>query len=71
MVNRQGSDDDRKPSGRQQERDALVERAMQRPGIREVMRVYEDWKRADRVLGSHRLIAGWRGIVGGRANDGP
>lgn len=55
-------------SARQERRDALFEQAMERPGIREVMRVYEDWKQADRALDSHRAIAAWRGNVANRAN---
>ncbi|MXW18664.1 MAG: hypothetical protein F4X60_00760 [Gemmatimonadetes bacterium] len=63
MATRQGRDDAPNPVGRQQARDALMNQAMQRPEIRTVMRVYEDWKRADRVLASHCSIAGWRGTV--------
>lgn len=39
--------------------DALFERATERPGVREVMRVYEDWKRVDRGLESYRAAVKW------------
>ncbi len=35
---------------REQARAALLEDALKRPGIREVMRVYEDWRHVDRGL---------------------
>ncbi len=53
---------------RQKERDELLEEALRRPGIREVMKVYEDWKRADRALESHRAIERWKGEITTRSN---
>ena len=41
-------------SKREQARAALVEDALKRPGISEVMRVYENWRYADRGLDSYR-----------------
>lgn len=32
----------------------LLQEALERPGIREIMRVYEDWRQADRGLDSYR-----------------
>ena len=34
--------------------DALIQKAMERPGIREVMGVYEDWKRTDESIEPYR-----------------
>ena len=42
------------PSTREQERTALIEGALKRPGIREIMRVYEDWRQVDRGLDPYR-----------------
>ena len=41
-------------SKREQAGAALVEEALKRPGISEVMRVYENWRYADRGLDSYR-----------------
>lgn len=68
MANRQLPDRPQEVTTRQHQRDALLQEAMHRPGIREVMRVYEDWKRADRVVESHRAITGWRGRITNRTN---
>ena len=35
--------------------DALIRRVTERPGVRRVMRVYEDWKRLDRALEPYRV----------------
>lgn len=32
----------------------LLQEALERPGIRDLMRVYEDWRQADRGLDSYR-----------------
>ena len=43
------------PSGtREQAHGELLQEALVRPGIREIMRVYEDWRRVDRGLDSYR-----------------
>ena len=42
------------PSIREQARATLLEDALKRPGIREVMRVYEDWRHVDRGLEPYR-----------------
>ena len=47
------------PSAREQARAALVEDSLKRPGIREVMRVYENWRHADRGLNSYRAATHW------------
>lgn len=47
------------PSVREQARAALVEDALKRPGIREVMRVYENWRHADRGLDTYRAATHW------------
>ena len=41
-------------SVREEERVALLEEALGRPGIREAMKVYQDWQRADRGLDAYR-----------------
>ena len=47
------------PSAREQARAALIEDVLKLPGIREVMRVYENWQRADRGLDSYRAATHW------------
>ena len=42
-----------RPSTREPSRVKLLKEALERPGIREVMRVYEDWRQADRGLDSY------------------
>ena len=39
----------------EQEHATMLEEALKRPGIREVMEVYESWQRADKGLDSYRL----------------
>lgn len=39
--------------------DALIQRATERPGIREMMRVCEDWERADRAMDAYRSATTW------------
>lgn len=39
---------------REQAHAALLKEALQRPGIQEIMRVYEDWRRVDHGLDSYR-----------------
>ena len=41
-------------STREKARTELVEEALNKPGIREIMRVYEDWRHVDRGLDSYR-----------------
>ena len=41
-------------SAREQARTALLENALKRPGIREIMRVYEDWRHVDHGLDAYR-----------------
>ena len=45
------------PSTRQKAHGALLEDAIARPGIREIMRVYEDWQHADHGLDPYRALA--------------
>ena len=40
---------------REQAYAALVKEAQKRPGIREIMSVYEDWRRVDRGLEPYRM----------------
>ena len=49
---------DPRPRDRTQAHAMLLEDALERPGIREVMRVYEDWQQADHGLDSFRAITG-------------
>ena len=45
---------DSPPSKRERERAAMLEAALRRPGVREVMEVFGAWQRADRGLDSYR-----------------
>ncbi len=42
------------PSRREREHANLLERALARPGVREVMDVYDNWREKDRGLNSYR-----------------
>ena len=42
------------PSDREQEHATLLKEALDRPGVRETMKVYHDWQRADRGLDAYR-----------------
>ena len=44
-------------SQREQEHAELLKEALSRPGIREVMQVYENWQRADRTMEPYRSAA--------------
>ena len=46
--------DETRTSGRARAHDALLEQALKRPGIPEIMRVYGDWRTADRGLDPYR-----------------
>ena len=39
---------------REQERSALLEEALARPDVREVMKIYAQWQRQDKGLDSYR-----------------
>lgn len=60
------------PSGRhsqrQQDCESLIREATARPGIREVMKVYGTWERADRGLDPHRAISRGRVVTTTRRN---
>ena len=45
---------DSPPSKRERERAAMLEEALRRPGVREVMEVFGAWQRADRGLDPYR-----------------
>ncbi len=49
-----GRSDQAKTSERARAHAALLEKSLKRPGIPEIMRVYGDWRTADRGLGSCR-----------------
>lgn len=36
--------------------DAILQEALSRPGVREVMKVYENWRMADEALAPYRQI---------------
>ena len=57
-------------TGRQRRARALLREAVQRPGVPEVTKVYEDWKRAERAVDSHRTIARSRGFFANRTDVG-
>ena len=42
--------------GREQSRQDLIDKALDHPGIREVMQVYEEWRYRDQGLEPHRAI---------------
>ena len=44
----------RSSSRREREHTELLERALARPGVREVMNVYDNWREKDRGLNSYR-----------------
>ena len=39
---------------RQREHEELLERALARPGIRDVMRVYDNWREKDRGMNAYK-----------------
>ena len=41
---------------RERERSALSEEALARPGVREVVKIYDQWKRQDQGLESYRAV---------------
>ena len=45
---------DSPPTTRADTHAELLQEALKRPGIRDVMRVYEDWRQADSGLDPHR-----------------
>ena len=53
-VTMAGRPSESRTSTREQTRAALLKDALDRPGIREIMRVYEDWRHVDRGLDSYR-----------------
>ncbi len=44
-----------KVSKREQAKDAMLEAALARPGVREFMEVFQSWEKADRGLDPYRL----------------
>lgn len=44
-------------SKRERERAAMLEEALARPGVRQVMEVYQNWQEADRAMEPYRLAA--------------
>lgn len=54
---------DSPPSRRERERAAMLEEALRRPGVREVMEVFGAWQRADRGLDPYRSATKEAGIV--------
>ena len=43
------------PSEREKKRAALLKEALDRPGVREAMKVFRDWQRADHGLDAYRI----------------
>ena len=41
---------------RKDQYDALVEQALKRPGVREVVNVYQDWREKDQKMDSYREL---------------
>ena len=50
-------------SNREQEYAAMLEEALARPGVREVMQVYQNYQKADKGLNPYRLATKHLGIV--------
>ena len=50
-------------SKREQEHADMLKEALARPGIREVMKVYQDYQQADMGLDAYRLVTRRRGKV--------
>lgn len=46
--------DKREASRREREHDAMLQEALARPGVREVMQVYGGWREKDRGLDAYR-----------------
>ena len=65
--------DEAKTSERARAHAALLKEALKRPGIPELMRVYGDWRTADRGLGPYRAAtkAPWRTTTTDHANPRP
>lgn len=60
----------RPQSKRERERAAMLEEALRRPGVREVMQVFDAWQRADRGLDAYRAATKetWTVITTDHAN---
>ena len=52
-----------KHSDRKQEHATMLKEALARPGIREVMQVYQNYQKADKGLDTYRLATKQPGIV--------
>lgn len=68
MLDHHAHDNTEEVSARERRRDELLREAIQRPGVREVLKVYESWKQADRAMDSHRMIAHPPGLGMNRTN---
>ena len=68
-----GRSDEAKTSERERAHAALLEEALKRSGIPEIMRVYGDWRTADRGLDPYRAAAKapWRTTTTDHANPRP
>ena len=58
------------PSDRAQKHAALLKEALDRPGVYEAMKVYQNWQRADRGLDAYRAATreGHISITSDRSN---
>ena len=65
--------DEAKTSERARAHAAMLEDALKRPGIPEIMRVYGDWRTADRGLDPYRAATKrpWRTTTTDHANPRP
>ena len=59
------------PGTRPQELSDLLRQALQQPGVRELMAVYEHWKTLEHVAQSHRQALGVRRIISASNVSGP
>ena len=57
-------------SKRSEERAAMLKEALGRPGMREVMEIYDGWRRADKALDAYRAVRkkAWIVTTSDRAN---
>ena len=46
--------DKREASRREREHDAMLQEALARPGVRDVMKLYDGWREKDRGLDAYR-----------------
>ena len=68
----QSIDAERSESKRERQHEAMLEAALARPGVREMMKVYGDWQDKNRNLDAYRSAtrATWRTMTTNSSNIG-